>query len=139
MIILLSFTCIFSFLYISFILTRLILFIVYFVYLNIFFVYLSCLSCFLPSLCVDMSDIPIICMIAWCMIALLLCDACIVCLCGTHIYPLTSNFLLSVDLFPLILYLIQDSLLCLLFDRASDSECGLAMDYIYVWEHSGEG
>ena len=52
----------------------------------------------LPSLCVDMSDIPVICMTVWCMTALLLCDACLVCLCGTHIYPLTSNSLVSVDL-----------------------------------------
>ena len=48
---------------------------------------------FLPSLCIDMSCIPIICMTA-----ILLYDACIACLCGTHIYPLTSNFLDSVDL-----------------------------------------
>ena len=53
---------------------------------------------FLPSLCVDMSDIPVICMIAWCMIVILLCDACVACLCGTHIYPLTSNSLNSVNL-----------------------------------------
>ena len=52
----------------------------------------------MPSLCVDMSDIPILCMTAWCMIAILLCDACIAYLCGTHIYPLTSNSLVSVDL-----------------------------------------
>ena len=45
----------------------------------------------LPNLCVDMSDIPVLCMIA-----LLLCDACIVCLCGSHFYPLTSNPLVSV-------------------------------------------
>ena len=48
---------------------------------------------FLPNLCVDMSDIPVICMSV-----ILLCDACIACLCGTHIYPLTSNSLDSVDL-----------------------------------------
>ena len=53
---------------------------------------------FLPSLCVDMDDIPVICMTVWCMTALLLCDACIACLCGTHIFPLTSNSLVSVDL-----------------------------------------
>ena len=53
---------------------------------------------FLPGLCVDMSDIPVICMTTWCMIAILLCDACITCLCGTHIYPLSSNSLVSVDL-----------------------------------------
>ena len=75
---------------------------------------------FLPSLCVDMSDIHVICMTAWCMTALLLCDACIACLRGTHIYSLTSNSLVSVDLVFLDLYLIQDSLLCLVFDQASD-------------------
>ena len=53
---------------------------------------------FLPGLCVNMSDIPVICMTTWCMIAILLCDACITCLCGTHIYPLSSNSLVSVDL-----------------------------------------
>ena len=56
---------------------------------------------FLPSLCVDMSDIPVICMTAWCMTATLLCDACISCLCGTHIYPLTPNSLVSIDLISL--------------------------------------
>ena len=70
MIILLSLTCIFSFLYILFILVWLILFIVYYLV-----IYLSCLSCFLLSLFVDMSDIHVICMIAWCMTAILLCDA----------------------------------------------------------------
>ena len=90
MIILLSLTCIFSFLYI-FILASLILFVVYcFVYI------LFILS--LPSLCVDISDIHFLCMIAWCMTALLLCDACVVCLCGTHIYPLISKSLVSIDL-----------------------------------------
>ena len=53
---------------------------------------------FLPSLCEDMSDIYVICMTAWCMTAILLCDACIACLCGTHNYPLTFNSLVSVDL-----------------------------------------
>ena len=53
---------------------------------------------FLPSLCVDMDDILVICMTAWCMTALLLCDACISCLCGTHIFPLTFNSLVLVDL-----------------------------------------
>ena len=53
---------------------------------------------FLPSLCEDMSDIYVIYMTAWCITAILLCNACIVCLCGTHIYPLTSNSLDSVDL-----------------------------------------
>ena len=52
---------------------------------------------FLPSLCVDMSDTLVIYMTTWCRTAILLCVACIVCLCGTHIYPLTSNFLVSVD------------------------------------------
>ena len=52
----------------------------------------------MSSLCIDMSDIHIIYMIVWCIIALFLCDACIVCLCGTHICPLTSNSLVSIDL-----------------------------------------
>ena len=60
----------------------------------------------LPSLCVDMSDIHILCMTAWCMTALPLCDACIVCLCGIHIYLLTSNSLVSVD--PVLLDLVFD-------------------------------
>ena len=66
--------------------------IVYSCYIPILFIIFS------PSLCVDMSDIPVICMTVWCMTAILLCDACIVCLCGTHIYPFTSNSLDSVDL-----------------------------------------
>ena len=53
---------------------------------------------FLPSLYVDMREIPFICMTTWCITVILLCDACIVCLCGTHIYPLTSNSLVSVNL-----------------------------------------
>ena len=101
MIILLSLTIIFSFLYISFILVWLILSIVYYlVYLNILFIlviYLSYLSCFLLSLCGYINDIPVICMTGWCMTALLLCDACISCLCGIHIYPLTFNSLVSID------------------------------------------
>ena len=100
-IILFSFICIFSFLYISFILVWLILSIVYYlVYLNILFIlviYLSYLSCFLLSLCGYINDIPVICMTGWCMTALLLCDACISCLCGIHIYPLTFNSLVSID------------------------------------------
>ena len=102
MIILLSLTCIFSFLYISFILAWSILFSVYYlVYINILFIlviYLSCLSYFLLSLCVDMDDIPVNCLTTYCMTTLLLCDACVVCLCGIHIYPLTSNSIVSVDL-----------------------------------------
>ena len=63
---------------------------------------------FLPSLCVDMSDIPVICMSV-----ILLCDACIACLCGTHIYLLTSNSLDSVDLVSL--DLVFDMRLIILF------------------------
>ena len=78
MIILLSLTCIFSFLYISFILAWSILFSVYYlVYINILFIlviYLSCLSYFLLSLCVDMDDIPVNCLTTYCMTTLLLCD-----------------------------------------------------------------
>ena len=48
----------------------------------------------LPSLCVDMSDILILCMTTWCMTAFLLCD--VVCLYRSHIYLLTSNPLVSV-------------------------------------------
>ena len=98
-IILLSLTCIFSFLYISFILAWLILFIIYYlVYLNILFILVIYLSCFLLSLCVDMNDIPVICLTTCYMTTLFLHDACIVCLCDAHIYPITSNSLVSVDL-----------------------------------------
>ena len=65
--------------------------IVYSCYIPILFII------FLPSLYVDMSDILVICMTPWCMTAILLCDAYIACLSGTHIYPLTSNSLVSVD------------------------------------------
>ncbi|KAL6312500.1 hypothetical protein AAG906_001798 [Vitis piasezkii] len=50
-------------------------------------------------------------MTAWCMTTILLCDAYVVCLCGTHIYPLTSNSL----------------------------DSGLDTGYIDVWEHFGGG
>ena len=117
MIILLSLTCIFSFLYISFILAWSILFSVYYlVYINILFIlviYLSCLSYFLLSLCVDMDDIPVNCLTTYCMTTLLLCDACVVCLCGIHIHPLTSNSLVSVDL--VFLDLVFDTRLVTLF------------------------
>ena len=56
---------------------------------------------FLFSLCVDMNDIPILCLVVCCITILLLCDACVVCLCGIHIYPLTSNSLVSGDRVPL--------------------------------------
>ena len=58
---------------------------------------------FLPSLCVDMSDILVICMTAWCMTDTLLCDECISCLCGTHIYHFTSNSLVLIDFVFLVL------------------------------------
>ena len=48
----------------------------------------------LPNLCVDMSDINVLCMTA-----LLLCNACVFCLCGSHFYPLTYNPLVSVIFF----------------------------------------
>ena len=54
--------------------------------------------CFLFNLCVDMDDIYALCMTVCCMTSLLLHDACIACLYGTHIYPLTSNSLVSIDL-----------------------------------------
>ena len=115
MIILLSLTCIFSFLYISLYWHDLfsLLYIILFVSTYCPFCYIPILFIlFLSSLCVDMSDIPITCMIVWCMI-ILLCDACVVCLCGTHIYPLTSNSLVLVDLVSL--YLIFDTRLVILF------------------------
>ena len=62
-----------------------------------FLLYTFFLSCFLLSLCVDMDGIPVLCLIACCMTTLLLCDACVACPCGAHIYPLTSNSLISVD------------------------------------------
>ena len=37
----------------------------------------------------------------YCMTTLLLCDACVAYLCGTHIYPFISNSLVLVDLVPL--------------------------------------
>ena len=37
-------------------------------------------------------------MTAWSMIAFLLCDACVACLCEAHTYPLISNSLVLVEL-----------------------------------------
>ena len=56
-------------------------------------VYSSRLSCFMFSMCADMSDIHVLCMTA-----IFLCDACVACLCGSHIYSLTSNSLVLVNL-----------------------------------------
>ena len=66
--------------------------IVYSCYIPVLFSY------FLLSLCVDMDDIPVLCLAACCMTTLFLCDTCVACLCGVHIYPLTSNSLVSIDL-----------------------------------------
>ena len=52
---------------------------------------------FLLKLCVDMDDILMLCMIDCCMTTHLLLDCMLLCLCGTHIYPLISNSLVSVD------------------------------------------
>ena len=101
MIILLTLTSMFTLLYILFVsicwffflCTILILFLACYPYCILILVIL-----FLLSFCVNMTDILVHCMIACCMTTLLLCDACVVCLCGTHIYPLTSNSLVSVDL-----------------------------------------
>ena len=60
--------------------------------------YSSWLSYFLLSLCVDLDDIFLFCMIAWCMTALFLHDACIACLFRSHTYPFISNSLVSVEL-----------------------------------------
>ena len=61
------------------------------------------LSYFLFGLCVDLDDIYMLCMIAWCMTALFLHDACVTYLCGSHIYPLTFNPLVSIISFILVL------------------------------------
>ena len=61
--------------------------------LFILVVYSSRLSCFMLNLCVDMSDIHVLCMTA-----IFLCDACVACLCGSHIYSPTSNSLVSINL-----------------------------------------
>ena len=60
--------------------------------------YSSRLSYFLLSLCVDLDDIYLLSMTAWCMTALLIHDACMACLCGTHTYPLISKSLVSVEI-----------------------------------------
>ena len=100
MIILLTLTSMFTLLYILFVLicwfflcTILILFLACYPYCILILVIL-----FLLSFCVNMTNILVRCIIACCMTTLLLCDARVVCLCGTHIYPLTSNSLVSVDL-----------------------------------------
>ena len=70
----------------------------FFIMLFILVVYLYCLACFLFGLHVDMDDIFVLRMTVYYMTSLLLCDACIACLCGTHIYPFISNSLVSIDL-----------------------------------------
>ena len=66
--------------------------------LFIFIGYPSHLSRFLLRLLIDLDYIYLFCMTAWCMIALLLCDACVACLCEAHTYPLISNSLILVKL-----------------------------------------
>ena len=58
---------------------------------------------FLFSLCADMDDILVLFLTAYCMTTLLLYDACVACLCGSHIYPLTFDPLVSVISFLLVL------------------------------------
>ena len=60
--------------------------------------YSSWLSYFLLSLCVDLDDIPVVCLTTCYMTSLLLHDACVACLCGSHTYPLISNSLVLVEL-----------------------------------------
>ena len=50
----------------------------------------------LLRLCVDMDDIPALCMTAYCMTTFLL-HLLVACLCGVHMYPLISKPLVSVD------------------------------------------
>ena len=69
-------------------------------------IYLSRLSYFLLSLCVDLDDILVVCSITSYMTSLILHDACVACLCGSHTYPLISNSLVSVELVSLDSYLI---------------------------------
>ena len=69
-------------------LDMLILFVVY--YLDPFLVcysyYISILLSYsFSKFCVNMTDILMSCVIAWCMTAIFLCDVCTTCLCGTHI------------------------------------------------------
>ena len=102
MIILLSLTCIFSFFYISFILVWLILYIVYYlVYLNILFILVIYLS-WLSYSCLACVYIWVMYLLfAWLLGSWLLffrVSAWVACLCGTDIYPLTSNSLVSVKL-----------------------------------------
>ena len=51
----------------------------------------------LLRLCVDMDDILVLCMIDCCMTTHLLLDCMLLVYVGTHIYPLISNSLVSVD------------------------------------------
>ena len=76
----LSLTCWFSDLYILSIVFKHGVYIYHFFYLFI-------------MVCVDISDIPVLCLTVWCMTTLLLCDCMFACSCGQHIYPLISNSL----------------------------------------------
>ena len=75
--------------------------------------YSSRLSYFMLSLCVDLDDIHVLCMTAYCITSFLLHDACVACLCGTHTYPLVSKSLVLVNLVSL--YLVFDTRLVILF------------------------
>ena len=81
MITLLTLTHTFFLLLISFILTWLILLVVYY-----------------HDYHVDLDDLFLFCVIAWCMTTLFLHDACIAYLIGSHTYPFISNSLVSVEL-----------------------------------------
>ena len=100
MIILFILTCVSSLLLVLFILICWfsLLYIILIIFKHVILIaYSSRLSHFLLSLCVDVDDISVLCMTVCCMTSLILHDACIACLCWTHIYPLTSNFLVLVD------------------------------------------
>ena len=57
--------------------------------------------------------IHVFCMTVCCMTTLLLCDACVACLCGTHTYPLVSKSLVLLDF--VFLDLVFDTRLVALF------------------------
>ena len=82
---------------------------------------------FLCSLCVALDDIFAHCLIACCMTTFFCLTACLVCLCRTHMYPLISNSLVSINFVSIVVMLniwletcCSLFAFCLLFDQASD-------------------
>ena len=83
------------------------------IYLSFFYLFIM--------VCVDMSDIPVLCLTVWCMTTLPLCDWMLLVRVGRTSIPLPPTLLVSVIPFISVLTIasVRPSV-CLLFDRAGD-------------------